>query len=148
MEICVWSVAFLVGFGFGPLFTVAFASLEKYFRVTGRHTSFIYMTVVGGESIHVPIVGTLIDDWPGIYLYYSGTLSALFLGGFIAMPYVCKLLFGDIEESITEKASNVPRSSRFGSIIAPIPDRRASIMSIATRDQPERQRSDSIWSKA
>lgn len=149
IEICLWSVAFLVGVGFGPLFTVAFASLEKYFRVTGRHTSLIYMTVVAGESIHVPIVGTFIDDWPGIYLYYSGMLSAVFLAGFIAMPYVCKLLFGDAEEStMIDKVTNIPRSSRFGSIIAPVPERRASIMSIANRDQPERQRSSSVWSKA
>ncbi|XP_074602739.1 sodium-dependent glucose transporter 1C-like [Brevipalpus obovatus] len=148
IEICLWSVAFLVGIGFGPLFTVAFASLEKYFRVTGRHTSLIYMTVVAGESIHVPMVGTFIDDCPGIYLYYSGALSAIFLATFIAMPYVCKLLFGDPEEPIADKVSNIPRSSRFGSIIAPVPERRASVMTFAHRDQPERQRSSSVWSKA
>ncbi|XP_074602397.1 sodium-dependent glucose transporter 1B-like [Brevipalpus obovatus] len=141
-EICLWLVAFLTGIGFGPLFVIAFTNLEKYFHITGRHSSLIFIVIGIGESFHVPIVGTIIDHWHDIYLYYSGILSVIFLASFIAMQPLCKFLFGD---EMIEKSLGVRRLSRLGSIMIPIPDRRGSIIS-SKSEKLDKPRSSSVFS--
>ncbi|XP_074602227.1 sodium-dependent glucose transporter 1-like isoform X2 [Brevipalpus obovatus] len=98
-EVCYWLVAMCLGLGFGPLFIVAYADLEKYFHLTGKHASCICIVFVLGESIHVPIVGEFMEEYPDLFLYYCATLGTLFVTVFISFPYVCKLLFGDREDS-------------------------------------------------
>ncbi|XP_074602694.1 sodium-dependent glucose transporter 1B-like isoform X2 [Brevipalpus obovatus] len=127
-EICYWLVAMCLGLGFGPLFTVAYANLEKYFHLTGKHASCICIVFVLGESIHVPIVGEFMEEYPDLFLYYCATLGTLFVAVFVSFPYVCKLLFGDPEEARLREIATKHRTSRFGSVMIPVTDRRESVM--------------------
>ncbi|XP_074603271.1 sodium-dependent glucose transporter 1-like [Brevipalpus obovatus] len=130
IEICLWAIPVFYAIGFGPLFNCAIADLEKYFHLTGRHTSIIFIGVCIGESIHVPIVGTFLDNWPDIYLYYTGSLSILFLAGFLVMPFICRALFEKTENPQIQELNVERKTSRFGSLIVPVPERRESIMSL------------------
>lgn len=131
IEICLWIIPVFYAIGFGPLFNCAIADLEKYFHLTGRHTSIIFIGVCIGESIHVPVVGTFLDNWPDIYLYYTGSLSILFLAGFLVMPFICRTLFINSENPKIQELDMEQKTSRFGSLIVPVPERRESIMSLA-----------------
>ncbi|XP_074602398.1 sodium-dependent glucose transporter 1B-like [Brevipalpus obovatus] len=129
-EICYWLVALFIGLGFGPLFVVAFSYLEKFFHITGKHTSFVCVVFIIGESFHIPMVGAWIDQYPDIFLYYYGILGVLFVIGFASLGYACELLFGKPEEARLQEISQKPRNSF---VMIPITERRESVVSYRKR---------------
>lgn len=145
-EICYWLVAIFFGWGFGPLFVLSYSELEKYFHLTGKHTSVICIAFVVGEAIHVPLVGQFIEKNPDIFLYYGGTLAAVFVMAFIALPFICRSLFGDSDEAKVREITGEYRGSRFGSIMIPVTERRESMMSFGA--EPPNQRRPSTFSQA
>ncbi|XP_074602420.1 sodium-dependent glucose transporter 1-like isoform X2 [Brevipalpus obovatus] len=120
-EICLWLAFGLLGLGYSPLFAVAYASLEKYFHVTGRQTSFIFLAGGIGESLHTTMVGTFMDDNPPFFLHYVGTLGTIFLIMVVALPYLCRFLFGDPDERKFEEQATKIRTTRLSSIALPPP---------------------------
>lgn len=92
-ELCTWISLTLLGIGYSPLFAIAYASLESYFTVSGRQTAIIFVAGVMGESIHPPILGAFIDQWPNLFIYYLGAISMVFVIMMFLQPYICQLLF-------------------------------------------------------
>ncbi|XP_074596412.1 sodium-dependent glucose transporter 1-like [Brevipalpus obovatus] len=94
-EMCLWIACGALELGYSPLFALSYASLDNYFQVTGRQTSFIFLVGILGESLHTTIVGALMDQHPPLFIYYVGTLGTIFLLMTISLPFLCKRLFGD-----------------------------------------------------
>lgn len=92
-ELCTWISFVLLGIGYSPLFAVAYASLESYFKVSARQTSIIFVFGVIGESIHPPILGYFIDQWTNLFIYYLGSISSLFVIIMFLQPFICDRLF-------------------------------------------------------
>ncbi|XP_074602664.1 sodium-dependent glucose transporter 1C-like [Brevipalpus obovatus] len=126
-ETCLWIASGLLGLGYSPLFAYAYASLEKYFHVSGRFTSFIFLAGILGESSHTTIVGAFMDENPPFYLYYVGILGVMFLIMVIALPFVCNCLFGDSEEKKLDELASRIHSTRLSSIALP-PSIRGSLI--------------------
>lgn len=78
-QICAWISFSLLGIGYSPLFAVAYASLEGYFKVNARQTAIIFGFGILGESLHAPIIGYCLDINPYIFTYYLSVISLVFL---------------------------------------------------------------------
>lgn len=129
-EIALFASSALLGLGSSPLFGVAFSSLEKFFHMTSRQTSIIFLCGTISCAVHAPIVGLHMDENPNFYLYYLVILASMAIVTALAFPFLCKKLFGD-------KPSDLPsiptaHSTRLGSIQM-VGERRKSAISVHSR---------------
>lgn len=134
-EICFWISSVLIAAGFSPLFSVAFSTPAKYFQPTGAQTSLILLVGIAGESIHVPIVGAIMDDYPAIYVDYLSVLCTAFFVLMLGLPYLCRCLFGPKR---IDDLKIKPHSSRLGSLVLRT-SRRNTIDSIVSTEQLQQQ---------
>lgn len=134
-EICFWISSVLISAGFSPLFSVAFSTPAKYFRPTGAQTSLILLVGIAGESIHVPIVGAIMDDYPAIYVDYLSVLCTAFFVLMLGLPYLCRCLFGPKR---IDELNIKPHSSRLGSLVLRN-SRRNTIDSVVSTEQLQQQ---------
>lgn len=91
-EVCAWISFILLGIGYSPLFSVVYASLESYFPVNNRQTCIIFVMGTLGETLHLPLVGYLLNRNPYTFTYYLSIISFTFLVLMSFHSYICHLL--------------------------------------------------------
>lgn len=119
----------LLGLGSSPLFGVAFSSLEKYFHLSERQTSMIFLCGTISCAVHAPIVGYFMDANPQIFSQYLVSLAILLVILVVLFPVICGKLFGNQPNQMD--ILSAAHGTRLGSIN--MASRRSSAISIGSR---------------
>ncbi|XP_015781430.1 sodium-dependent glucose transporter 1-like [Tetranychus urticae] len=99
-----WIAFVMLGIGYSPVFSISFASLEKYFHMSNSITSFILVCGTLGETIHTAILSVYIDRHPIIFVYYIGSMSLVYVAISAILPYYLrKIATKRVENSIRKK---------------------------------------------
>ncbi|XP_053212416.1 sodium-dependent glucose transporter 1-like [Panonychus citri] len=90
-----WSSFVLLGIGYSPTFSVSFALLQKYFPISGRLASFIFMNGCIGESIHPWLVAKFMEGFPQFFVYYLSGMCVFYVILNFFLPHLCNKLFNN-----------------------------------------------------
>ncbi|XP_053205252.1 sodium-dependent glucose transporter 1-like [Panonychus citri] len=90
---CIWISFVLLGAGYSPTFTVALSTLQRYFYLSGRNASYIFIVGVTGESIHPWILTKLMQSSQVYFVYYLAIMSSIQVALCFILPIVCNKIF-------------------------------------------------------
>lgn len=106
----------IFGFGSSSLFGLSVSLPSRYFHMSARYTSSIFVSGIIGESIHAAIISQLMDDEPLTFIYYLFSLSTFFTASCFLLQCACKKFFpSDVAER--QSIAGSIKSTRSGKTI-------------------------------
>lgn len=111
-RVCIWVGLILLGGGYSPTFTVSLSTLQKYFFLSNRNASCIFIIGVTGESIHPWILTQLMVKNQVYFTYYLGILSSMQVATCFILPIICEKIFKPEEKRDYSRTGSIRSYTR------------------------------------